>query len=79
MVEGVVIMLVVFEAFSFGFFSIIAEFVLASLSFWSVGAGNLLGVMVMTYYLWRRHPEIKRAIADDAYPGRAFGSVAGSG
>ena len=77
-VEGVVLLVVVFEAFSFGFFSIIAEFVLASLSFWSVGAGNLLGVIVMSYYLWRRHPEIKRAIADDAYPGRAFGSVAGS-
>ncbi len=66
-VRGVVLLLVVFEAFSVGFFAVVAEF---ALSFWSVGAGNLLAGIVMAYYLWRRHPELKSALAEGwAHPG----------
>ena len=60
-VRGVVFLLVIFEAFSLGFFAVIAEF---ALSFWSIGAGNLLAVIVLAYYLWKRHPELKRALAE---------------
>ena len=63
-VRGLVLLLVIFEAFSLGFSAVIAEFVLASLALWSVGSANLLAVVVMAYYLWRRHPEIKRALAE---------------
>jgi hypothetical protein len=63
MVRGVVLLLVIFEAFSLGFFAVVAEFVFGSLAFWSIGAANLLAGIVMASYLWRRHPEIKRALA----------------
>ncbi len=65
LVRGVVLLLVVFEAFSLGFFSVTAEFVLASVSFWSIGVGNLLAVTVLAGYLWQRHPELKRALAGE--------------
>ena len=63
-VRGVVLLLVIFEAFSLGFFSVIAEF---ALSFWSIGAGNLLAVIVLAYYLWKRHPELRRALAEEPF------------
>ena len=66
-VLGVVLLFVIFEAFSLGFFAVIAEFLLAPPAFWSIGAANLLAVIVMAYYLWRKHPEIKRALAEEPF------------
>ena len=64
-VRGLVLLLVVFEAFSLGFFAVIAEWVLATVAFWSIGAANLIAVTVMAYYLWRRHPELRIALIEE--------------
>lgn len=64
MLGGLVLLLAIFEAFSLGFYAVIAEFVLASLALWSVGSADLLAVVVMAYYPWCRHWEAKGALAE---------------
>lgn len=47
---------VTFEAFFMGVVALAAEFLLGTLAWWSIGAGNLLAALVMGRMLWRAHP-----------------------
>lgn len=65
LILGAVLFFVVFEAFFLGLLAMAAEFLLGSLAWWTVAAGNLLAALSMGYYLWRRHPKLRAALAED--------------
>lgn len=58
--------LVVFAVFELAFYGATAVLdttgVLAGLAWWQIAAGNLVAVLLMGGYLWRRHPRIGREI-----------------
>lgn len=62
---GAMLLFVVFEAFFLGLIAVAAEFLLGSLAWWSIAVGNLVGVVVLAGYLWRKHPELAGVIASD--------------
>lgn len=56
---------ITFEAFFMGIVALAAEFLLGTLGWWSIGAGNLLAAIVMGAMLWRRHPDLAKRAAND--------------
>ncbi len=47
---------VTFEAFFMGVVALASEFLLGTLAWWSIGAGNLLAALIMGRMLWKAHP-----------------------
>jgi hypothetical protein len=65
LILGAVLFFVVFEAFFLGLLAMAAEFLLGPLAWWTIAAGNLLAALTMGYYLWRKHPRLRAALAED--------------
>jgi hypothetical protein len=59
------LLFVIFEAFFMGVVALASEFLLGTLAWWSIGAGNLLAAFVMGRMLWRAHPELAKQTAGD--------------
>jgi hypothetical protein len=64
---GVMLLFVVFEALFLGLLAIVAEFLLGPLAWWSIAVGNLVAVLAMGYYLWRKHPKLREVMASDPF------------
>ncbi|MGD2136233.1 MAG: hypothetical protein PVF27_08735 [Gemmatimonadales bacterium] len=60
------IAVVFFAAFEFGFYVIVwiaASPILGALAWWSVGVGNAIAAVGMGAFLWRKHPNLREALA----------------
>ena len=61
------IVVVAFAVFEFGFYLVVATLarpLLGALAWWSVAIGNAIAAFGMGYYLWRAHPELRRALKE---------------
>ena len=65
LILGAVLFFAVFEAFFMGTLAMLAEFLLGALAWWTIALGNLLAAGAMGYYLWRCHPKLRAALADN--------------
>jgi hypothetical protein len=63
LIIGAVMLFVAFEAFFIGLMALSAEFLLSTLAWWSIMAGNMFATMSMGYYLWVKHPKLRQALA----------------
>ncbi len=62
---GAILLFVAFEAFFLGLLAMVAEFLLGPLAWWSIAVGNVLATVAMGYYLWKKHPKLREALAED--------------
>jgi membrane-bound acyltransferase YfiQ involved in biofilm formation len=62
---GAMLFFVAFEAFFMGALAMVAEFLLGALAWETIAVGNLLASGVMGAYLWRKHPRLRAALAED--------------
>ncbi len=62
---GAMLLFVAFQAFFLGAMAIMAEFLLGPLAWWNIALGNLVGVVTMAGYLWRKHPHLRRVMATE--------------
>ncbi len=62
---GAVLLFVGFEAAFMGFIALGAEFLLGPLAWTSIAFANLLAAGGMGYYLWRKHPRLRAAFAEN--------------
>ena len=60
-----VLLFVAFEAFFMGLLAMVAEFLLGALAWWTIAVGNLLATVTMGYYLWLKHPKLRKALEED--------------
>ena len=60
---GAVLLFVGFEAAFMGFVALKAEFLLGPMAWSSIAFANVLAAGGMGYYLWRKHPKLRAAIA----------------
>ena len=65
LVIGAVMLFLAFEAFFMGLMALSAEFLLSSLAWWAIVAGNVLASLSMGSYLWAKHPKLRQALADN--------------
>lgn len=74
---GFLIAFVAFELGAIGLTTLLAESSLGTLAWYQIFIANLLAAAAMFYYMWRRHPNLKRDIdraltgTDDAQARRA--------
>lgn len=75
---GAVLLFVTFETFFIGLITLMAQWLLALIPWWSILVANLLAASAMGVYLWRSHPALARAASDpdlernvEAAPGTA--------
>jgi hypothetical protein len=61
---GVVLVFVAFETFFIGFVTVLAQWLLELIPWWSILVANLLAAIAMGAYLWSRHPKLARAVSD---------------
>lgn len=61
---GAVLLFVTFETFFIGVLTIVAQWLLEVIPWWSIAVANLIAAAVMATYLWRRHPLLASALAD---------------
>jgi hypothetical protein len=64
-----VLIFVTFEAFFLGLLAVVAEWLLGTLGWLSVGLGNLLATVVMAYYLLRVNPSLRVALGRELFNG----------
>ncbi len=62
---GGILFFVAFEAFFLGIITVAAEFLLGPLAWWNIAIGNLVGVVTMVGYLWKKHPELSRSLGTE--------------
>jgi len=62
---GGILFFVAFEAFFLGIIAVAAEFILGSLAWWNIAIGNLVGVLTMVGYLWKKHPKLIRSLGTE--------------
>ena len=62
---GAMLLFVAFEAFFLGLIAVVAEFLLGPLAWWNIAIGNLVGVLTIAGYLWRKHPKLSQVMASD--------------
>jgi hypothetical protein len=55
---GGLLLFVAFEAFFLGAIAILAEFLLGPLAWWNIALGNLVAVLVIGGYFWKKHPKL---------------------
>lgn len=67
LILGAVLLFVAFEAFFLGLLAVVAEFLLGPLAWWTIAVGNLLAVLAIGYYLWKKHPLLRAAFAADPF------------
>lgn len=67
LILGAILLFVAFEAFFLGLLAVVAEFLLGPLAWWSIAVGNLLAVVAIGTYLWKKHPALKEALAQDPF------------
>ncbi len=63
-VLGIFLLFITYETLFVGLLAIFADWLLASLPWWSVAAGNILSAMAMGVYLWRAHPALGAALRE---------------
>jgi hypothetical protein len=61
---GAVLLFVTFETFFIGLLTLMAQWLLELIPWWSILVGNVLAAAAMGAYLWRRYPELARAVTD---------------
>lgn len=61
---GAVLLFVTFETFFIGLLTVVAQWLLELIPWWSIAVGNLLAAVAMGAYLWRRHPALAVALRD---------------
>jgi hypothetical protein len=64
LILGVMLLFVVFEALFLGLLAVVAEFLLGPLAWWSIALGNLVAVLAMGIFLWKKHPKLKEALGE---------------
>jgi hypothetical protein len=74
---AMVLLFVVSLTLSIGLMAILASWVLAALSWWSIAIGNLLAAAAMAFFLWKRHPTLARRISQAEERGAAEEGTAG--
>ncbi|TVR55822.1 MAG: hypothetical protein EA421_05460 [Gemmatimonadales bacterium] len=67
LILGAVLLFVAFEAFFLGLLAVVAEFLLGPLAWWTIAVGNLLAVLSIGFYLWKKHPLLRAAFAADPF------------
>jgi hypothetical protein len=67
LILGALLLFVAFEAFFLGLLAVVAEFLLGPLAWWTIAVGNVLAVIAMGFYLWKKHPALKEALARDPF------------
>jgi hypothetical protein len=67
LILGAILLFVSFEAFFFGLLSMVAEFLLGPLAWWTIAIGNLLAVSAIGAYVWQKHPKLREALAADPF------------
>lgn len=72
LIFALLLLVVVFEVFFIGLTVALGEWILESLAWWAVFAGNLLAAAAMGGYLWRSHPALQEKL-------RAGGAWGGAG
>lgn len=60
-----ILLFVTFEAFFMGFLALVAEFLLGPLTWWTIAIGNLLATVSIGYYLWVKHPKLRRVLSEN--------------
>lgn len=61
---GAVLLFVTFETFFIGLITVVAQWLLDVIPWWSIAVGNLIAAAAMGYYLWRRHPKLVAALGE---------------
>ncbi|HUG39761.1 MAG TPA: hypothetical protein VMM12_04715 [Longimicrobiales bacterium] len=61
---GAVLLFVTLETFFIGLLTVVAQWLLELIPWWSIAVGNLLAAAAMGGYLWRRHPALAAALRD---------------
>jgi hypothetical protein len=61
---GAVLLFVAFETFFIGILTLLAQWLLELIPWWSILVANVLAAAAMGVYLWRKHPELARAVGD---------------
>lgn len=61
---GAVLLFVTFETFFIGLLTILAQWLLEVIPWWSIAVANLVAAVAMGYYLWQRHPSLAAALGD---------------
>jgi len=62
---GLALLFVTTEALFIGLLSIVAAWLVDTLSWWAILAANLIAALVMGVYLWREHPRLREKIEED--------------
>lgn len=63
---GALLLFATFEAFFLGLLAVVAEWLLGALAWWTIAVGNLIATVAMASYLWRMHPKLHAALADES-------------
>lgn len=71
---GAVLLFVTFETFFIGLLTIVAQWLLNVIPWWTIAVGNLVAAGAMGYYLWTRHPKLAAALNDENLE-RSVGNV----
>lgn len=61
---GAALLFVTFETFFIGLITIVAQWLLDVIPWWSIAVANLVAAGGMGYYLWRRHPKLVAALSE---------------
>lgn len=61
---GAALLFVTFETFFIGLLTVIAQWLLEVIPWWSIAVANLLAAAAMGGYLWHRHPNLAAALGD---------------
>ncbi len=61
---GAILLFVAFETFFIGILTLMAQWLLALIPWWSIMVANVLAAGAMGAYLWRQHPKLARAVTD---------------
>lgn len=61
---GAILLFVTFETFFIGALTIVAQWLLEVIPWWSIAVGNLVAAATMGYYLWTRHPRLVAALGE---------------
>jgi hypothetical protein len=62
---GAVLLFVTFETFFIGLITIIAQWLLEIIPWWSIAVANLAAAASMGAYLWKKHPALAAALGDE--------------
>jgi hypothetical protein len=61
---GAILLFVTFETFFIGVITIVAQWLLEVIPWWSIAVANLVAAGGMGAYLWRRHPDLVAALGE---------------